>query len=94
MKIAKVLLKVTHLKSLKTLMYQGFKALFILFLLLLLLKIYINKKIIYIKTLLGAFIPKTGNKNNKSGSNPCGSRAEACYFLVTHGDFRRFSVTV
>lgn len=80
MKIAKVLLKVTHLKSLETLMYQGFKALFILFLLLLLLKIYINKKIIYIyKYLLGAFIAKTGNKNNKSASIPCGSKAEACY---------------
>ncbi len=35
-----------------------------------------------------------GNKNNKSGSIPCGSKAEACYFLVTHGDFRRFSVTI
>lgn len=80
MKIAKVLLKVTHLKSLKTLMYQGFKTLFILFLLLLLLKIYINKKIIYIyKCLLGAFIPKTGNKNNKNASIPCGSKDEACY---------------
>lgn len=52
MKSTKVLLKVTHSKSLKNLMYQGFKVLFILLLLLLLLKIYINKKInIYISTI-------------------------------------------
>lgn len=66
MGIAKMLLKVTHLKLFKTLMYQGIKLLFILFLLLLLLKIYINKKInIYISILLGALILKIGNKNNK-----------------------------
>lgn len=60
MKIAKVLLKVTHLKSLKTLMYQGLKVLFILFLLLLLLKIYINKKIIYIKVLIRSVYTQNG----------------------------------
>ena len=64
MKIVKVLLKVTHLKSLKTLMYQGFKVVFILFLLLLLLSTTINKNK-YIYSLLGALKVSYGNMGNK-----------------------------
>ncbi len=94
MKLAKMLLKITHLKSLEILIYQGFKTLFILFLLLLLLKIYINKKYKYIYILLGALMLKLGNISNTSASIPCGSKAERCYFLVTHTDFRCFSVTL
>lgn len=94
MKIAKMLLKITHLKSRETLMYQGLKTLFILFLLLLLLNIYINKKYKYIYILLGALMLKLGNISNTSASIPCGSKVERCYFLVTHADFGRFSVTL
>jgi hypothetical protein len=37
---------------------------------------------------------KLGNISNTSASTPCGSKAERCYFLVTHADFGRFLVTL
>lgn len=43
-----MLLKITHLKSLKTLIYQGFNLLLLSVLLFLLIKIYITKKYKYI----------------------------------------------
>lgn len=35
-----------------------------------------------------------GNESNRCALNPCGSKVEGCYFLVTHANFRRFSVTL
>lgn len=93
MKIAKMLLKITHLKSLKTLMYQGFNLLLLSILLFLLIKIYITKNINIYKYLLEALNLKIGNGSNRSGSNPCGSKVERCYFLVTHVEFKRFLIT-
>lgn len=63
MKIANVLLKVTHLKSPKSLMHQGFNSLFVCQVLLLLLNIIIYKKIKYINILYSA-IKICGNKSN------------------------------
>lgn len=91
MKIAKMLLKITHLKSLKTFMYQGFNVYFVCQLLFLLLNNYIIKNNKYI---LGALMTFRDNKSNTSDSIPCGSKVERCYFLVTHTDFGCFSVTL